>query len=137
MSHAYCAQFVHMVFSTKERRDLIPSSLQPRFVAYLAGIVRKLGLDSRQSAELQIMCTFSLELEPTSRLSESVQKLKANSSRWLGEQGVNFEWQRGYGAFSVSPSMIKVVTEYIENQTEHHSKRTFDEEFLRCFEKRA
>lgn len=135
MSHAYCAQFVHVVFSTKERRDLIPIALQPRLVAYLAGIVRKLGLDSLAIGGTQNHVHLLIGIRPTSRIAESVQKLKANSSRWLGEHGVNFEWQRGYGAFSVSPSMIKVVTDYIEHQREHHSKRTFDEEFLALLRK--
>lgn len=97
--------------------------------------MRKLGLDSLAIGGTPNHVHLLIGTRPTSRLSESVQKLKANSSRWLGEQGVNFEWQRGYGAFSVSPSMIKVVTEYIENQTEHHSKRTFDEEFLALLRK--
>jgi len=135
MSHAYSAQFVHIVFSTKERRDLIPIVLQPRLVAYLAGIVRRLGLDSLAIGGTQNHLHLLIGIRPTSRLSDSVQKLKANSSRWLGEQGIQFEWQRGYGAFSVSPSMITVVTDYIEHQKEHHSKRTFDEEFLALLRK--
>ena len=64
------------------------------------------------------------------RLAEAVQKLKANSSRWLGEQGIPFEWQKGYGAFSVSPSMLRIVKTYVLQQEEHHRVRTFDDEFL-------
>jgi hypothetical protein len=63
-------------------------------------------------------------------LAEIVQKLKANSSRWLGESGAQFEWQKGYGAFSVSPSLLPTVQAYIRNQAEHHKKRSFEEEFL-------
>ena len=135
MSHTYCAQFVHIVFSTKERRDLIPVGLQPRLISYLSGIARKLGLDSLAIGGTQNHLHLLLGIRPSSRLSESVQKLKANSSRWLGEQGVQFEWQHGYGAFSVSPSMIQIVTDYIEHQREHHAKRTFDEEFLTLLRK--
>jgi putative transposase len=68
-------------------------------------------------------------------LAEAVQKLKANSSRWLGEQGIQFEWQRGYGAFSVSPSLLTVVQTYIRNQERHHQQRSFDEEFLSVLRK--
>ena len=135
MSHTYCAQFVHIVFSAKERRDLIPVGLQPRLISYLSGIARKLGLDSLAIGGTQNHLHLLLGIRPSSRLSESVQKLKANSSRWLGEQGVQFEWQHGYGAFSVSPSMIQIVTDYIEHQREHHAKRTFDEEFLTLLRK--
>jgi putative transposase len=65
-------------------------------------------------------------------VAEAVQKLKANSSRWLGEQGIAFQWQEGYGAFSVSPSLLNAVQTYIRNQKEHHSRRSFEEE-LRLF----
>jgi putative transposase len=135
MSHAYSAHFVHIVFSTKDRRDLVPLALQTRLVAYLAGIVRKLGLDSLAIGGTSNHVHLLIGLRPTSRLADSVQKIKANSSRWLGEQGASFEWQRGYGAFSVSPSMLAVVTEYIEQQGEHHRKRTFQEEFLALLRK--
>ena len=76
-----------------------------------------------------------MKLSPNARLAEVVQKVKANSSRWLGEQGLKFEWQGGYGAFSVSPSMLRVVNAYVENQKEHHRVRTFDEEFLTLLRK--
>jgi putative transposase len=135
MSHAYSAQFVHIVFSTKGRRDLIPPALQPRLTAYLAGMVRKLGLDSLAIGGTANHMHLLVGLRPTSRLADSVQKLKANSSRWLGEQSIKFEWHRGYGAFSVSPSMLGVVTEYIEHQGEHHRKRTFADEFLTLLRK--
>lgn len=71
-----------------------------------------------------------MTFRPMNRLSESVQKVKANSSRWLGEKGVAFEWQKGYGAFSVSPSMVDAVKTYIARQAEHHRKRNYDEEFV-------
>ena len=60
-----------------------------------------------------------------------VQKIKANSSRWIRQNGVSrFEWQRGYGAFSVSASATEEVRAYIRGQEEHHRKHTFEEEFL-------
>lgn len=135
MPHAYCAQFTHVVFSTKDRRDLIPDEIQPRLIAYLGGIARRLGLDSLAIGGTANHLHMLLGLRPTSRLADSVQKLKANSSRWLGEQNIKFEWQKGYGAFSVSPSMLATVTGYIENQKEHHRKRTFEEEFLALLQK--
>jgi putative transposase len=63
-------------------------------------------------------------------IAEAVQKLKANSSRWMGEHGISFEWQKGYAALSVSPSLVGSVRTYVLNQEEHHRKRSFEEEFL-------
>jgi REP element-mobilizing transposase RayT len=74
-------------------------------------------------------------IPPTVRLAEAVQKLKANSSRWMGEQGIRFEWQKGYGAFSVSPSMLSTVKAYVENQEEHHRARSFEDAFLTLLRK--
>ena len=63
-------------------------------------------------------------------VAEAVQKLKANSSRWMSEHGSPFEWQKGYAALSVSPSLVGSVRAYVLNQEEHHRKRSFEEEFL-------
>ena len=62
-------------------------------------------------------------------VAEAVQKLKANSSRWMGEHGITFEWQKGYAALSVSPSLVGSVRAYVMNQEHHHRKRNLEQEF--------
>ena len=62
-------------------------------------------------------------------VSKAIQVLKANSSRWLHEHGLDFSWQEGYGAFSVSSSNRDAVRDYIEHQPEHHKKRSYEAEF--------
>ena len=59
--------------------------------------------------------------------STVIQKIKENSSKWMG---LKFEWQEGFGAFSVSDSRREDVIAYINNQEEHHRKRNFEEEFI-------
>lgn len=135
MSHNFAANFVHCVFSTKDRCDLIPPELQSRLWAYLGGISRNLGFDLLAAGGTANHAHVLIGLPPSMRLAEAVQKLKANSSRWLGEQGVVFEWQQGYGAFSVSPSMLQPVKAYIHHQEDHHRKRDFDEEFALLLKK--
>ena len=135
MSHAYSLQFTHIVFSTKDRRNLIPAEFLPQLIAYVGGINRKLGLDSIAVGGRPNHLHILIGLPSTMRLAEAVQKLKANSSRWLGEQGIPFEWQKGYGAFSVSPSMLRIVKTYVLQQEEHHRVRTFDDEFLALLRK--
>jgi putative transposase len=63
-------------------------------------------------------------------LAKALQTIKAYSSRWMAEHGVAFKWQEGYSAFSVSPSQIQTVVNYIRNQEKHHAKRSFEEEFV-------
>ncbi len=135
MSHTHAANFVHCVFSTKERRDLIPPELQERLYAHLIGIADNLGFKILAAGGTANHVHLLIGLPTSSTLAEVVQKLKANSSRWIGENGVRFEWQKGYGAFSVSPSLLTTVQAYIRNQADHHRKRSFEEEFRALLDK--
>ncbi len=70
-----------------------------------------------------------LLLPATMPLAEAMQKIKANSSRWLGEQtGKPFQWQEGYAAFSISLSHTEATVAYILNQRKHHERRSFVQE---------
>jgi hypothetical protein len=65
-------------------------------------------------------------------LVKLLEEIKSHSSKWMKTQGEafsNFYWQDGYGAFSVNPSEVDIVISYIANQKEHHSKKTFQEEY--------
>jgi putative transposase len=135
MSHTHAANFVHCVFSTKERRDLIPAELQERLYACLTGIADNLGFKILAAGGTSNHVHLLIGLPPALTLAEAIQKLKANSSRWLGEKRVLFEWQKGYGAFSVSPSLLAMVQNYIRNQVAHHTKRSFEQEFVALLKK--
>ncbi len=135
MPNSFTANFVHCVFSTKNRRDLIIPEIQPRLYAYFGGIARNLRFDLLGAGGTTNHVHLLIALPPTLRLAEAIQKLKANSSRWMREQGIAFEWQEGYGGFSVSPSQLPTVEAYIRNQEEHHRKRSFEEEFQMLLQK--
>jgi REP element-mobilizing transposase RayT len=133
--HTYNANFVHCVFSTKNRKDLIPAELLESLCAYFVGISNHLKIKTLAIGGTENHIHLLLGLPPTITVAEAVQKLKANSSRWLGEHGIDFQWQQGYGAFSVSPSSVAVVQKYIRNQKEHHRRRSFEEEFRAMLDK--
>jgi putative transposase len=133
--HTYIANFVHLVFSTKNRKDTIPAELKDKLPAYLLGIGNNLRIKTLAIGGTSNHIHILLALSPTMPIAEAAQKLKANSSRWLGEQGLAFQWQEGYGAFSVSPSLVNAVQRYIRNQEEHHRKRSFEDEFRLFLEK--
>src|SRR5580658_9305351 len=126
MAHTYASNFIHCIFSTKDRRSLIPAARTAELYAYLGGIAHGEGflLIAAGGTSNHIHLLFVLPA-PCS-LAHAVQKLKGSSSRWMGR---GFSWQEGYGAFSVSPSQVPVVTRYIQNQQEHHRKQSFEEEF--------
>ena len=82
--------------------------------------------------------TSLLLLSPAVPLATAVQKIKANSSRWLHETtGRSFQWQEGYAAYSISISHTDATVRYILNQREHHKRHTFNEELDRILGKIA
>jgi len=127
MAHTYACNFIHCVFSTKERRLLIPAARATELYAYLGGIARGEGFSLIAAGGTANHVHLLFALPASNSLAHAVQKLKGSSSRWMGD---GFSWQEGYGAFSVSPSQIEVVKEYIQNQEEHHRKRDFEQEFV-------
>lgn len=77
-------------------------------------------------------------LRPSQSISDLMQDIKGSSSEWINNNKLvkgKFEWQAGYGAFSYSKSDLKNVIEYIKNQEEHHSKKTFREEYIEFLDK--
>jgi len=129
MAHRYPNILIHCVFSTKERRDLIPEELLPKLWKYFAGIGRNHGIAVLAAGGISNHSHLLIVLPPDMAVAKAVQVLKANSSRWIHEQGLEFAWQEGYGAFSVSSSNRDAVKSYIEHQAEHHGKRSFEGEF--------
>jgi putative transposase len=129
MSQAYVSNRVHMIFSTHNREGMIAEEVQPKLWAYIAGIGRKIGMVVFEVGGVADHSHLLIDVPPTLTLSAAAQKLKANSSRWMHEQGMKrFEWQRGFSGFSVSASATDEVRKYIQTQPEHHAKHTFDDE---------
>lgn len=129
MSHTYSSNRVHVIFSTKDRVAAICEELQPKLWAYMAGIAKKQGFEALIIGGVRDHIHVLLFLPPVMPLAKAVQYLKGSSSKWLHENGVNFSWQEGYGAFSVSASQTSQVIAYITNQAAHHSKKSFEDEF--------
>jgi len=128
MSHAYSHNLLHCVFSTKQRQNLIrkPEELW-RYVAALAH-AKNIHVVAAGGTENHLHVLILLP--QTITLATAMQEIKANSSRWLRETSAHFQWQEGYGAFSVSQSQRQTVMDYIANQVQHHQKRNFEEEFI-------
>jgi REP element-mobilizing transposase RayT len=130
MAHSYPNLLVHCVFSTKERRNSIPEELREKLWKYLAAVGENHKLPVLEAGGTANHAHVLLALPADVPLSKAVQTLKANSCRWMGEHGVDFWWQHGYGGFSVSASNVDRVRDYIQRQAEHHRKRSFEEEFI-------
>ncbi len=135
MSHAYARNHLHIIFGTKGRRSSIKPAIQENLWAYIRGIARNYQMDLETIGGTDNHVHLLLVLPPKLSLSHALRAIKANSSKWMNENGHLFAWQEGYAAFSVSASLVEAVAEYIRNQPEHHKKRTFEEEFMALLKK--
>ena len=135
MSQAFLANYVHIVFSTKQRLRMIQGERQKRMWAYLGGIAKHKGMIPMAINGGEDHVHALVALPSNIDVAKAVNALKANSSQWAKTEVPNFQWQRGYAAFSVSTSNLRHVTAYIENQAEHHKRRDYKEEFLALLRK--
>lgn len=131
MPQSLVKNFIHIVFSTKYRNDLIDEKIENELYAYIASICKDYESTALQIGgtenHIHILCLLSRKIS----LMKLVQEIKAHSSKWIktkGEKYNNFYWQDGYGAFSVNPKEIYVVQQYIKNQKEHHTNKSFENE---------
>jgi putative transposase len=132
MGQSFVQNYLHIVFSTKYRQPLIHAPVEEELHSYLGGICNKLQCQSIKvggyTDHIHILCMLSKKIA----LMKLMEELKSHSSKWIktkGEGYHNFYWQDGYGAFSVRPSEIDVVINYIANQHQHHAKKNFQDEY--------
>lgn len=133
MSQPYVNLLYHVVFSTRDREPLITSQHQARLFAYLGGIVRLQGGLSLAVNGTEDHVHLLVKLRQDQKISDLVREIKTGSTEWMHRmepEAENFYWQNGYGAFSVSASMVERVRQYIANQEAHHRKQTFKEEMI-------
>ena len=129
--HSYTSCLMHCVWATKERRPLIQPDIQQRLWPYLGGIARENKMKLLIAGGVEDHVHVLISIPATLSVSKSIQLLKGNSSKWLHDafkEHWNFEWQEGYGAFSIGISGVADTTRYIQGQAKHHHKMTFREE---------
>lgn len=135
MANTYSNLFYHIVFSTKGRKNLINRDIEERVWAYIGGIARNHEIIAVQVGGIENHIHVLIMAKPKFAPSQILQWLKGESSRWIHEtfpELRSFEWQDGFGIFSVSKSSVPEVVEYIKNQREHHMKQSFEENIFRC-----
>ena len=139
MPQSLSAIYIHLTFSTKERRPLLrDKTIRDKLHAQMGGISKTLGCPplviGGVEDHVHLLCRFGRTITQ----AEWVKELKRVSNLWLKERGrdyADFEWQGGYADFSVSQSKLPEVKDYIAGQEEHHRKIGFQDE-LRALLKR-
>lgn len=138
MAQSLSRIILHVVFSTKGRRGLIPAELGPGLHAYLAGACRALGSEAYRVGGTTDHVHIACSLPRTLTVSKLLEGIKKTSSAWLKEKDPScrdFAWQAGYGAFSLGQSQLGALLRYIDRQVEHHKQQSFKEELVELLER--
>ena len=130
--HSFTSCLVHCVWSTKNRAPRIDPDFRDRLWPYLGGIARDNKMKALAIGGVSDHVHILASLPATLSIAKAIQLLKGNSSKWIHETFPrlhSFEWQEGYGAFSIGISGVAATSSYIQSQEVHHRTRTFREEF--------
>ena len=138
MPQSLVSLLVHVVFSTKHREALIAPEIEADLFAFMTGVLK--NHDSRLLAangtadHVHLLISLSKNIA----LSHLIQELKKSTSRWVKTRGLkfrNFQWQDGYGAFTVGESGVPALKQYIARQKEKHQKKSFESELVEFLKK--
>jgi putative transposase len=133
MPNTYTQIYIHFVFAVKYRAALIQPAWEARLHKYITGIVQNNNHKLLAINSMPDHLHFFAGLNPLQSISELMQLVKGDSSKFVNNQKLTqrkFYWQGGYGAFSNSRSQIDAVVKYILHQKEHHHKKPFLEEYM-------
>lgn len=140
MSNTYTQIHIQCVMAVKFHHSLIEPAWKEQLHKYITGIIQNQGHKLIAINSMPDHLHLFIGFRPNQSLADLMRIVKSDSSEWINKQQFSaskFNWQEGYGAFSYSRSHIKAVSDYIENQEEHHRKKSFLEEykqFLKQFE---
>ena len=126
---------VHVVFSTKDRADIIQPELENELYRYIHGVIEnhgaKLLIAGGTANHIHLLISIGKNDAPS-----LIGDIKRSTSAWMKKKGVaRFYWQKGYGAFSIGQSQVGDVSRYIRNQKSHHNKQDYKTEFRSLCEK--
>jgi len=128
----YTKVYIHFIWSVKNRLPLISHELKPLLLSHIKenSKTKEIFIDTLNCVEDHIHLLISIGTEQT--ISKIAMLIKGESSFWVNKQKLinqKFEWQDEYIALSVSESVISKLRQYINNQEEHHKKKTFVQEY--------
>jgi REP element-mobilizing transposase RayT len=136
MAQSLVKNLIHLVYSTKHHRPWITKDHRDGLFAYQAGIFKQWESPALAIGGVEDHVHALFALSKNHPLSKIVEEVKKGSSKWMkndGPRNPDFQWQAGYGGFSVSQSSWDAVRRYIESQEEHHRKMTFQDELRALF----
>ena len=133
MANTYTQIYIHTVFAVENRISLIKEPWREELHKYITGIVQNNKHKLIAMNSLPDHIHIFIGMKPIQSVSNLLQDIKDSSSKWINKRGFvsgKFNWQSGYGAFSYSHSQIDAIVKYIQNQPQHHKKKTFRQEYV-------
>ncbi len=133
MANTYICMNIHCIFSTKNRLPTIDPKIKDRLWSFIGGIAKNNQMKALCIGGTNNHAHALLSIPATITGAKAVQLLKGGPSKWVHDNfshPLNFAWQAGYSAYSVSASQMASTIAYIHKQEEHHRKKTFQEEYL-------
>lgn len=133
MANTYTQLYIHCVFAVKFRKAVIHIDWEERLHKYITGIVQNNGHKMLAINSAHDHLHMLVGLNPKQSISDMMRLVKGDSSEFINKHRFTpgkFQWQEGYGAFTINRSQIDGVVKYILNQKTHHHKKTFQEEYL-------
>ncbi len=125
--------YIQIVFAVKGRNSLIMPSWEEELFKYITGIVQNKNQKMLAISGTKDHIHFLIGMKPSCCLSYLVREIKKSSNSFVNEKKFvkfKFDWQEGFGAFSYSHSALDNVIAYIQNQKDHHKKKSFREEYV-------
>ena len=138
MAGTFSQIYIQVVFAVKGRENLLQKPWRDEVFKYMAGIIKAKNQKPIIVNGVGDHVHLFIGLKPSMCLSDLIRDVKNNTTNFINDKKLiksKFAWQEGYGAFSYSHSHMDNVYQYILNQEEHHSKRTFKEEYIGFLEK--
>lgn len=138
MADTFSQIYIHLVFSVKEKQNVIHKTWREELFKYVSGILKGKNQKVFAIGGMPDHIHILISLRPNCMISELVNSVKTNSSKWINSRGFvkgKFNWQEGYGAFSYGQSQLDRVIQYINNQEQHHQKKSFKEEYIELLQR--
>ncbi|MBN8653307.1 MAG: IS200/IS605 family transposase [Cytophagales bacterium] len=124
--------YIQVIFAVKDRESMISPTWEDQLYKYISGIIRNKEQKLLAINGMPDHIHFLMGMKPSCTLSDLVREIKKSSNEFIkGKKFTTckFQWQEGYGAFSYSHTELDNVIGYIQNQKQHHTKKTFREEY--------
>jgi putative transposase len=133
MPSTYTQIYIQVVFAVKNREALIKPMWEEELYKYITGIITNKGQKMLAINGTENHIHFFIGMKPDCSLSDLVREIKKSSNSFINDKKLSllkFQWQEGFGAFSYNHAQLSVIINYINNQKEHHKKKTFRDEYI-------